>query len=108
MSGRMTPERRKALDAAARELGAMKADWRNVLSHHELRIDAQFKELGRRFKQAKGKAATGAALPSAKEAKEILEVLDKARLKPGKGRAKDLRRVEDALQRALDRLPPQG
>lgn len=108
MSGRMTAERGKALDAAARELGAMRTDWRDALSHYELRIDAQFKELNRRFKPTKGNAVKGAAIPSAKEAQEILEVLGKARLKPGKGRAKDLRRVEEALQRALDRLPPQG
>jgi hypothetical protein len=107
MTQRMTAERKKALEVAARELAGLHADWRGAMSHHELRVEAQFKELARRIKpKASGKALAG--VPSAKQARDILDLLDKARTKPEKGRAKDLRRVEHALQRALDRLPPQG
>lgn len=103
---RMTAARRKLLRDAAREADALRSDWREGLSHHQLRIEAQFRELASRLKAVpSGRQPKG--LPTAKQAKTILEALDRARLKPAKGRAKDLRKVEDTVAAALARLPPQ-
>ncbi len=107
MTKGMTKGRRAAIANAAREVDALRADWKDGLAHYELRVQGQFKELARRMKlRAKGRQPAG--LPSAKQAQDILDLLDKARIKPGKGRSKDLRRVEEALERALERLPPQN
>ena len=101
---RMTPKRREMLAAAARDAQALRVDWRESVAHHQMRIEAQFHELAARLAvRASGWAAKG--LPSAKQAKEIHDRLASARVKPGKGRAKDMRRVEKALQDALRDLP---
>ncbi|MEA3143572.1 MAG: hypothetical protein QOG31_896 [Thermoplasmata archaeon] len=101
---RMTPRRRDQLDAAARDARALREAWRQAMQHHQVRVEAQFRELSTRLKApAKGRVKKG--LPSAKLAEKLHETLAKARLKPVKGRAKDLRRVEKLVQDALDSLP---
>ena len=103
---RMTAARRKLLRDATREAEALRSDWREGLSHHQVRIEAQFRELASRLKAAPaGRQPKG--MPTAKQAKAILDALDGARVKPAKGRAKDLRKVERAVEAALGRLPPQ-
>lgn len=125
MNRKPDKQTRAAIASAIRELDALHREWEEGLSHYHLRLKGQFKELRRRLepnaaaKRAKGPNIAPAArrqkhapppvlpdLPSGKEAREILEDLDKARLKPAKGRSKDLRRVEDALDRAIGRLRP--
>jgi hypothetical protein len=102
----MTPRRRKLLSAATREARALHEEWVQSLAHHQVRVEAQFKELLSRLKaRPKGRQPKG--LPSMKQAEALHDLLAKARLKPGKGRAKDLRRVEQLVQDALDRLPQQ-
>ena len=104
MSDRLTGPRKEALAEAAREAQALRADWREALQHHELRVTAQFQELARRLRvRAKGPPSKG--LPSTKDAQHIRSLLASVRVKSGKGRAKDLRHVERALAHALDRLP---
>jgi len=101
-SGGKGSERTRRLVDARRELAGLEADWRESLSHYTLRLDAQFKELSRRL-ESPGRAKKGT--PSAREAESVYDALAHARVKPGKGRAKDLRRVEAALAKALDSLP---
>lgn len=104
MTDRMTPKRRKALADALRESETLRRDWRDAVQQHGLRVSAQFKELQRRLRtRTKGKQPKG--LPSAKDAEIIRGLAAQVRVKAEKGRAKDLKRVEDALRRALDKLP---
>jgi hypothetical protein len=104
MSKAVTGPRRKALEAAVREAQALRADWREAVQHHELRVAAQFQELARRMRiRPKGPQAKG--LPSAKDAEHIRALLAGVRVKPGKGRAKDLKHIERALAAAIERLP---
>lgn len=104
MTDRMTPKRRAALRDALVEADALRKDWKDTLQHHQLRVDAQFTELRRRLKaRPKGKQPKG--LPAAKDAENIRALVAHVHIKTDKGRAKDLRRVEDALRSALDRLP---
>ena len=80
------------LDRVARRL---EADWQLALRKHEGAVHERFldlRDLVHRGKPVRGK--TAAALRKALE----------PRLKPKKGRAKDLRRVESALDDALARL----
>jgi hypothetical protein len=104
MTDRMTPKRRATLQDAAREADALRKDWKEALQHHQLRVDAQFAELRRRLR-AKPKGRQPKGLPSAKDAEHIRALVAHVRIKTGKGRAKDLRHVEDALRQALDKLP---
>lgn len=100
----MTPRRRKLLASAARDAQALHAEWKESVRQHQVRLEAQFKELARRLKvRPSGKQPPG--LPTAKQAETLEDMLGKARLKPGKGRAKDLRRVEQLMQDMLARLP---
>ena len=104
MNDRLAPKRRIALRDAAAEAEALRKDWRDALQHHTMRVDAQFNELRRRLRaKVTGKQAKG--LPSAKEAEHIRALVARVRVKTDKGRAKDLRRVEEALREAIDRLP---
>lgn len=104
MTDRMTPKRRKALVSALRETEALRKDWKDATQHHVLRIEAQFKELQRRLRtRPKGKQPKG--LPSARDAEHIRSLAAQVRVKADKGRAKDLKHVEDALRRILDKLP---
>jgi hypothetical protein len=101
---RMTAHRREMLEAAHRDVLALRDDWRQAMQHHQVRVEAQFRELASRLKApAQGKSTKG--VPSAKDAKALHEHLAKHRLKPVKGRAKDLRRAEKLVQDALDGLP---
>ena len=104
MTDRMTPKRRKALAEATSEVDSLEADWRDAVQHHVLRLEAQFRELRRRLK-AKPKGRQPKGLPSAKDAEHIRATVAQVRVKADKGRAKDLRHVEDALRGALDKLP---
>lgn len=100
----MTPGRRKALARALADAEALRKDWTQAVQHHKLRVEAQFKELERRLRaKAAGRQPKG--LPSAKQADHIHARLGKASVKADKGRAKDLRHVEDALRDAIDQLP---
>jgi hypothetical protein len=103
----MTPKRRAALAAAAREAEALRKDWKDALQHHSLRIEAQFRELQRRMRSTwKGRPPKGLqGVPSVKDAEHLRTLLAGVRVKAGKGRAKDLRRIEKALALALERLP---
>lgn len=104
MSDRLTAKRRAALRDAVAEADALRKDWKDAMQHHQLRVEAQFSELRRRLRaKPKGKQAKG--LPSANDAGNIRTLVARVRIKTGKGRAKDLRRVEDALRQALDKLP---
>jgi hypothetical protein len=100
---RLSARRRELLDAAHRDVLALREAWRQAMTHHQVRVEAQFKELAGRLKVPSKGVRKG--LPSAKQAKELHEHLAKARLKPGKGRGKDLRRAEKLVQDALDSLP---
>lgn len=104
MSDRMTPKRRTALRDALVETDALRQDWKEAVQHHQLRVEAQFEELRRRLRtKPRGRQPKG--LPSAKDAEHIRSVVAGVRVKSGKGRAKDLRQVEEALRAAIDRLP---
>jgi hypothetical protein len=104
MSDRITPKRRAVLREALRESDTLRKDWKDSVQHHLLRVDAQFKELQRRLRSPpKGRQPKG--LPSAKQAEEIRALIARVRVKADKGRAKDLRHVEEALRQALDKLP---
>ena len=104
MTDRLSPKRKAALRDAAPEAEGLRKDWKDAVQQHQLRVDAQFAELRRRLRvQATGQQPKG--LPSAKDAAQIRALVAGVRVKAGKGRAKDLRRVEEALRQALDRLP---
>jgi len=96
--------RRELLEVARRDAMALRDEWRDALAHHQMRVEAKFRELTGRLKPGKARAK---GLPSAHEAKALHQALGQARMKPGKGRAKDLRRVERLLDEALALLPPQ-
>jgi hypothetical protein len=100
------PHRRKALEDATKEIASLHAEWKATLEHHRVRVEAQFRELrGRIAPPAKGRTKKG--MPDAKHAEGVAERLGKVRLKPAKGRAKDLRHVEELVGDVLDHLPEQ-
>jgi hypothetical protein len=104
MTDRLTPKRRRVLAEALQGSEALRRDWRDATQHHALRIEAQFKELQKRLRApSKGRQTKG--LPSARDAEHIRTLMARVRIKADKGRAKDLRHVEEALRQALDRLP---
>ena len=104
MTDRITPKRRGALREALAETDALRKDWKESVQHHQLRVDAQFAELRRRLR-AKAQGRQPAGLPSAKDAEHIRALVGRVRVKTAKGRAKDLRHVEEALRQALDKMP---
>lgn len=97
VKGKKTAKANPAAPArdAARLLEGLHSSWRSALEAHRLRVEGQFRVV-------QG-ALAAPKRPNAKEL-ERLRAAVKVHLKPRKGRAKDLRRVEDALDKALSRL----
>lgn len=104
MTDRLTPRRREALLEALNEANGLRQEWKGAAQHHILRIEGQFKELQRRLRvKSKGRQSKG--LPSAKDAELIRAMVARVHIKADKGRAKDLRKVEETLRLLLDKLP---
>ena len=82
------------LDRLARRL---EADWQVALRSHEAAVHRQFHDLRAALRTRKPAKLAG------KDAVKLRAALA-PKLKPKRGRAKDLRRVEDALGGALARL----
>jgi predicted phage gp36 major capsid-like protein len=80
---------------AARLLEGLHSSWRSALEAHRLRVEGQFRVVQGSLTAPKRRATKDI---------EKLRTDVKVHLKPSKGRAKDLRRVEDALDKALSRL----
>ncbi|MHB8632705.1 MAG: hypothetical protein ACYDBQ_01880 [Thermoplasmatota archaeon] len=99
------PARRRLIAAAARDVAALHAEWREAKGQYEIRMEAQFREAKRRLHLPAGRLPRGT--PSAQDAEAILDLVAPVRVKPRKGRAKDLRAVERLLAGILERLPPQ-
>lgn len=81
--------------ATARQVTLLRTTWERTLEAHRLRVTAQLNALEKGVAAAKG--------PGIKELAKI-GAATRLDIKPRKGRAKDLRHVEQALDRALERL----
>lgn len=86
----------------AAELAAVHREWKEARDNHRLRTEARFQET---------LAALRALGPKGKPRRlehedKVRKALRAVRLKPAKGRAKDLRRVEALLDELADLLPP--
>ena len=90
-ASRRAPKGVDDLDRVARRL---EADWQTALRRHEAGVHRLFRDL---------RAAVRTRKVGAKKADALRKALE-PRLKPKRGRAKDLRRVESALKAALERL----
>ena len=95
--------RRRQLAAVHRDLRAVHDDWKAAMAQHNVRIEGQFKALARRLEPGPG--TDPADIPTPKHIERIAAALEGVRLKPKKGRGKDLRHVERVLQRVLKVLP---
>jgi hypothetical protein len=80
---------------AVRLVQGLQASWRDAVEAHRLRVDAQFRALSHSL--SNGKRLKTKDIERAQAAVKI-------RIKPKKGRAKDLRHVEAALDKALSRI----
>jgi seryl-tRNA synthetase len=86
---------RKSLPDLDRVARRLEAEWRTALRKHEAAVHRQFNDLRAAFHKRKSLTS--------KDVVRLRKALE-PRLKPKKGRAKDLRRVEAALGDALASL----
>ena len=91
------PKPAKSLQDLDRVARRLEADWQLALRQHEAAVHRQFRDLRAALHGRKAGAVKGKAAATLRDALE-------PRLKPKRGRAKDLRRVEAALGEALERL----
>ncbi len=95
----VTKEKREALEIE-RMARRLEADWRAAVERHQQVVRKQFHELRTALHVRPGRK-----VPSyLKNVGKFRRDLD-AKMKPKRGRAKDLKRVELALEKALARLP---
>jgi len=94
-AARTAPRAAKGLDELDRVARRLEADWQTALRKHEAAVHRQFHDLRAAVRRRKALAP--------KTTGELRKALE-PKLKPRKGRAKDLRRVESALDAALARL----
>jgi hypothetical protein len=80
------------------ELDALHAAWHDALAAHRLKGEARFLEVRRAIRGEKGAAFK---VGSGKEAKRLAAALKRLKLKPKKGRARDLRKVDHLLSDLL-------
>jgi len=99
------PKRRQALSALSTELVNLRLQFREALQHFSLREDSQLLEW---IRVLDGQAGEPTAVPSAKTALALRKRLQRLKLKPRKGRLKDLAAVHAALKSIARRLPAQG
>lgn len=95
---RKSPKKDAAAEVAT-ALEQLSAHWRQALLAHKLHTEARFLELR---KAVSGKGAT--MRWNAKEAAKVRAVLHGVKLKPKKGRVRDLRAVDEALKTVLRRV----
>jgi hypothetical protein len=85
-----------------RELGSLRSSFKQALEQFQLRLSGQFVELASAL-DAQGKDARP-ALPS-RSSKQMVGAIRATKLKPGKGRLKDLERIHDLVRELLELLP---
>ncbi|MEA3190685.1 MAG: hypothetical protein QOD77_1267 [Thermoplasmata archaeon] len=86
----------------AAELATLHRDWKEARDQHRLRVEARFQETLAALR-APGPKGKPRQLPDADKVRKALRAV---RLKPEKGRAKDLRRIEALLDELADLVPP--
>jgi hypothetical protein len=100
---RYGPKRSQALSSLSAELENVRLQLRETLQHFSLREESQLLEW---IRVLDGHGGESVAAPSAKTALALRKRLRRLRLKPHKGRLKDLAAAHDALKAIARRLPP--
>lgn len=100
----MNLKRRQALTALCAELETLRLQYRESLQHFSLRGNGQLREWTRTLA---GNGAAGAVLPSAKLAQVLRRRIHRLKLKPHKGRLKDLVAMHEVLKAIARHFPPE-
>ena len=94
------PSAEETLVRLLEQLQITKAAAQDVVEQLSLRLTSQLAEVSRRLELGARSDGPPPAIP-AKRASAMLAVLRKLRLKPRKGRVKDLERIEQAVEKLL-------
>jgi hypothetical protein len=101
------PTSAKALtsDELRRELGSLRSSFKQTIEQFELRLGGQLVELGGAL-DSLGKKGTRPAL-SSRSIKKMIAAIHATKLKPAKGRLKDLERIHELVRELLALVPEQ-
>lgn len=105
---RVTSRRRiETAQALVLEIQALRTAFQESLQQYELRMQGQFAEV---LTHLQGGAALDERphVPSTKTAAAMLHAIRTAELKPRKGRAKDLVRLQELVAHLTEMLPPRN
>jgi hypothetical protein len=86
------------------ELKHLRLMFRETLTAYGARVEGSICQVAEsvRGMESSGKGVAGAR--QAREARDLLALLRELRLKPSKGRRRDLRRIEEAVSNLLTRM----
>jgi hypothetical protein len=90
----------------AAELDTLRTALDEMTEHYRLRLGAQITELLQTVREEQG-SEQKPRIPPARTLLPMLEQLKSARLKPGKGRAKDFVRLQQLLDEVTELTPPE-
>jgi hypothetical protein len=93
-------ERKELREAMLRDLHGLQADWQRIAQRAGLKIRARLREAQFRLGDPSPRGR-----PGLRDMRAALALLSSVRIKPDKGRAKDLLRIEMALEEVLRTLP---
>jgi hypothetical protein len=86
---------------------ALRSNLDEILEQVKLKLGSQITHLVSAL-ETEARAGEGAVRPSLKVARAMARQLREIRLKPKKGRVKDLVRAHDLLENLVELLPPQA
>lgn len=100
------PKRDARRDELIGRLRVLRADIDVIVDHHRMNCVSRVEEM-LRLLEHRDVIGEGGAEPSAESIQNMLVLLDGLKVKPKKGRLKDLKRIDVLLDRLLSQFPAQ-
>lgn len=100
------PKRDARRDELIGRLRVLRADIDVIVDHNRMNCISRVEEM-LRLLEHRDVIGEGGVEPSAESIQNMLALLDELKVKPKKGRLKDLKRIDALLDRLLSQLPAQ-
>jgi len=101
----MRPVRTQLADKLDRALHSVRTELDTCIEQYRLQVTARLADVIR-ILEGREPADTPRALPSSLTLKAMITLVEATKLKPHKGRGKDLKRIDDLVTKLLNQLRP--
>jgi hypothetical protein len=94
------PDAKSKIDLAAelsRELHSLRSNFESIIEKYSLNVKSQIEEMVQKLDMKKQPANEKIPLPKRKNIEKMISKIQKLKIKPEKGRQKDVRRIQGIL-----------